>query len=166
MPVHPRPLYRSLTFWSGIFVMGFICWVWRDSLTHQAHANSGAYSLMNNVSVVLLHYNSDRPPAAAGSRFSSSHEAFPPELYIDGPLFPAPAFVRGSLLPGMVYDPWQVTEADDSQTGWMHFRPPEDWLLVLPHWLFLLAVALPWAGLLLWRAKRIRKAILPAPAKA
>ena len=31
-PVKPKPLYRSLTFWLGIFVMAFIVWAWRDSL--------------------------------------------------------------------------------------------------------------------------------------
>ena len=113
---------------------------------------------MNSASVILLHHNSELPPAVAGSRFSGSREAIPPELDNEGPLFPAPAFVRGSLLPGMDYDPWQATEADDSQTAWMHTRPPEDWLLVLPHWLLLLAVALPWTGLLIWRARRIRRA--------
>lgn len=32
------------------------------------------------------------------------------------------------------------------------------WVLVLPHWLILLAAALAWAGLLLWRTLRIRRA--------
>lgn len=40
----------------------------------------------------------------------------------------------------------------------MAFSPPADWILLVPHWLILLAVALPWLGILLWRARRIRRA--------
>lgn len=58
---------------------------------------------------------------------------------------------------------------DDVQTVYeadqftYHYAPPELWKLFIPHWLILLAVALPWGGLLLWRSRRIKKAESAAP---
>ena len=34
-------LHRSLSFWSGLFVMGFICWAWHDSFQMGSHAILG-----------------------------------------------------------------------------------------------------------------------------
>ncbi|QJE97986.1 hypothetical protein [Luteolibacter luteus] len=148
-----KPLYRSLTFWAGILMMAFICWAWWDSFTHATDASSGTYLLRNELAAIHLHHNSELAPALVGSSFSSSRKACPPDPNLELSLFPALAFARGSLQPGTDYDPWIITAPDETMTGWMHIRPPEDWLLVLPHWLILLAVALPWFLLLLWRAR-------------
>ena len=35
-----------------------------------------------------------------------------------------------------------------------NYHPSDYWNLFIPHWLILLAVALPWTGMLVWRARR------------
>jgi hypothetical protein len=42
----------------------------------------------------------------------------------------------------------------------MRHRPVKDWELFIPYWLILLAVAVPWLALLIWRARRRKRAAM------
>ena len=42
---------------------------------------------------------------------------------------------------------------------WMRDKNPNNFMLYIPHWLLLLAAVPPWCALLLWRAKRRKRAI-------
>ena len=74
------------------------------------------------------------------------------------PVVAAPLFLRGTKSQAWsgrddVQSPGTYREGLE----WMMARrDPEAWLVFIPHWLFLLAVALPWAALLAWRARRRR----------
>lgn len=141
--VKPRPLYRSLTFWSGILVMIFLSSAWVDSnhfgINLRRHVLGTQYIVVHGQNRVLLItatgpvVNSQnemrRSPTKAARNFA---EAFPPFRF-------------------------RAVEARAPSTG---FVESKGHLVNFPHWLLLLAVALPWSGLLLWRARRIRRGSL------
>ena len=81
--------------------------------------------------------------------------------------FPEPCFARrDSMTPADIQilvdsirhgrAPWETMGG--YLKGGMINSPPGTLVLFIPHWLLLLAVVLPWSGLLLWRARRIRRA--------
>jgi hypothetical protein len=150
-PVKPKPLHRSVTFWSGILVMGFICWAWRDScetVSVVAYRELRSENAFSGVSItrerVML------VPAFWGR--------LPPTASFDQRL-PRAFFIRGNN--GMRPDTALLSEA--SLYGYHRITkyegPPELWALFIPHWLLLLTVALPWSALLLWRARRWKRAV-------
>jgi hypothetical protein len=52
-----------------------------------------------------------------------------------------------------------VTEELDPDQLLLFWGKKDDWQLFLPHWVLLLAVALPWLGLFVWRARRRARAV-------
>ena len=77
------------------------------------------------------------------------------------PVMAAPFVLRGTGSP---------TAPRVSETGstyreglelMMTRRAPEAWLVFVPHWLILLAVALPWFALLFWSVRRRAAATSP-----
>lgn len=132
----PKPLYRSMTFWFGILVIGFICLAWWDSRRVGRGMNIHQFGFVH-----------------AGNQL---HITFEPDLLgqIWKPDFTrggVPAIPVGDAFPKLDWGPIMVTDAVTS-------RPRRiGSILVIPHWLPLLAFALPWTGLLLLRARRIRR---------
>lgn len=147
----PKSLCRSLIFWSGIFVMGFICWSWRDSMHLHRYALHGSLSIGQCEGEVIV-------CREAGARRSFYWDLS--DLTREVRAFPAPLFVRGSDAADQMFDMMEfdrMTIRDQTISATRH-RSPQNWVLLLPHWLILLAVILPWSGLLLWRTRRIRRA--------
>lgn len=146
----PRPLYRSLTFWSGILVMGFICWAWWHSYFFQPFYNNRGLGISNMGGGVSLGRVTHYLGTGRGvPKFSSSYrqETLPPPLLIRGDSTEQKA-------QPLLREPFTIRESYASAAK----RYPGSIRIFIPHWLLLLAVALPWSGLLLLRARRIRRA--------
>ncbi|WP_367871825.1 hypothetical protein [Luteolibacter sp. Populi] len=103
----------------------------------------------------------------AHSTLSISHRPIAkPEFYtdtaravIDKPdPFPMPLFARGQGLRSETPILKTGTTYREQIAELMQRADQGTWRALLPHWLILLATALPWSALLLWRARR-RKAI-------
>lgn len=115
--------HRSITFWSGILVMGFICWVWWDSERHVTVFYSKHWHLDHSRSGVSIGHNKLDPYRTGAFRASL------PEAGYDDPR----SRLRGE---------WYASGSKRVE---------------LPHWLLLLAVALPWSTLQLWRGQRRKR---------
>ena len=167
----PRPLHRSLTFWSGIFLMSFIAWAWWKSLVTEFSYNSPRMELQNYAGYVSVSW--------LQPRVISHHIVSAPGLMMiirqDFRIhpMPSPAFLHGQDKPGfpIVSLGQQLAEEDKPyfhatlQEAWAHQRRG-NFLLLLPHWLLLLAAGVTWSGLLVWRARRHRGAGKPVLTEA
>lgn len=161
--MNPKPLKRSITFWSGIFVIAFLFLAWADSILYESDMRWNCFMAENNNSGFQVN------SVYSFSGFSALRDA---KVYGGSnrvslaPIIAAPLFLRGSgdrSIP-LDYDPSGTYRQNLERM--MTRRAPEAWLVFIPHWLPLLAFALPWSGLLLWRARRHRRAaqaIAPAP---
>lgn len=133
--MNPRPLSRSVSFWSGILAMGFICWAWRDSTRHMI-AMEGKFLGAS------IHLTNHRQSMNAGF-IDKPH----PSASWDLARLPA----TGGDTPERDLT-FEVLELDPN----IHGKSGTLARIALPHWVLLLLVAIPWSGLLLWRARRIR----------
>ena len=145
-------LHRSVTFWFGILVMGFICWAWWDSqrVRSVARTRIGEVQMLEGTAGLLfspgLKVSGIKTSRVEIYRHTLEYPAFP---------YPRPRFARGG-------DPPLVSRPTTGGHPTVHeeiirsmsFRPRDWWVLFLPHWLILLFVALPWFALLLVRARR------------
>ena len=152
-------LHRSLNFWSGILIMAFICWAWRDSMNRWTYLFSDHMEASNVASTLFLAYT---PNISMGLGAEQTDLAGAPGISEQARTmpFPRPDFSR------QLNDDEQVIL---TETCKVRGRTPEGamvefytsdtagWACAIPHWLILLAVALPWTALLIWRANR-RKA--------
>ena len=128
----PKPIYRSLTFWSGALVIGFICWGWWFSLGNEVQIGARAIHFWHSPGQIELFYNED---------FNSNWEYWNIPRGLDAgqpapPVWAMPDVTLGGPFPR----------------------------LLIPHWLILLGVAIPWSALLFWRARRVRKAVATSQA--
>lgn len=153
-------LHRSITFWSGILVMAFIFWAWRDSLKHETRPMWGSCEMESRRGALSFTYRpSGRRPGLELFRNDYSKPISQP--------FPAPHFIRGGIEHA---DPKTrqsyATKSDgapmtlrESDALNMIYRTNRDWLISIPFWLLLLSFALLWSALLLWRENRKKSAI-------
>lgn len=127
-PVRPRPLHRSITFWSGILVMAFMGGAWVRSLRHLDGVfwQTAQSSISIGQVAGILEIAVDRSHRAAPHVLIQSD---PTDASLE-PLFPRPLVLE-------IYE------------GQYQFT--------ISHWLLLLAVMFPWSGLLVWRARRHRR---------
>ncbi|WP_035613522.1 hypothetical protein [Haloferula sp. BvORR071] len=157
----PRPsLFRSLVFWSGLLVTGFIVWAWGDSARRWCYVRYGPVIPSNRDSGLafyhsqgsLEHFGVTVDTAMYKIHGSRSGRA----------RFARPGFVTGRLETG------EGQEAIASGSGAGDERPLDpvtrefslgrsrgESLLFIPHWCLLLAVLVGWAGLIYWRHRRI-----------
>jgi len=159
-------LHRSIIFWSGILVMAFIGWAWRDSMRRESwYARSSAVSDVlraANGHGGLSLFQSTQPPLnwacteVAGGEWQRA--ALDPSESGEIRALPAPTFLRGGngsfedqFRDAQLFRPASYGEAIEAM---MRYQPPDARLIFLPHWLILLGFALPWSALLLWRARR------------
>jgi hypothetical protein len=133
-------LHRSMTFWFGILVMGFIAWAWWDSGRYQSAAVCRKIEIENFDDGVRISHNTDDYYQMVDS------EGF------DQWRYPAAILAR-KLKAGSLPRP-HFERFDDQGSFPFVARPPGDWDLFLPHWLLLLEAALLWGALLAWRARR------------
>ena len=69
------PLHRSIIFWSGILVMAFIVWAWRDSQRYFSPLRIGNVVTANVGSGVMACHVRGRPPATFTRRCEVSQLA-------------------------------------------------------------------------------------------
>ncbi len=147
----PRPLYRSLTFWSGLLVVAWLRWGWLDSRRYQTVFYAGPFFMVQTDSYLGLGHLSY--PADGGFERDAYSRKFA--------IMPAPFFLRG----GTEKIPADTTPRDlksGLESGWARY--PGNWGLFVPHWLLLLGAASAWGGMLRWRSKRIERAVeMPVP---
>lgn len=142
----PRPLKRSLTFWSGILVMFFTVWAWVDSNMMESRVSRGRFAAFHNYGVIRFQKTNHPGPTAA-------QRGPNPESW---PLFLPLIFCRGGTAPEGNVAHVEEASFEKQLRNYMSTEPSDTWIMVIPHWLIILAVTLPWSGMLLWRAKRSR----------
>ncbi len=145
-------LHRSIIFWSGILVMIFLCWAWRDSYRYFTVASEGEWETANTQgSLAIGHYRDPSP--LRDFRRNEFLPTNPPMYYQCPPQVPVflhsvPQVPGNTILPEMPKDFRGFLQATLNQ----HASP--SWLLTLPYWCILLAFFIPWTILLTWRARR------------
>lgn len=162
-------LHQSIIFWAGLLVMVFVCWAWRDSTKTSSYALTGKLEIQSEGSAVRCTSYADQPSMwTAGRQEMAPYFASGgyPEVLGDF-RFAQPEFVR---FPGDVelLNTWYETGelngrrldplVDQFLQDPVGARLESDWLLLIPHWLILLAVIALWLGLLFWRARRRARA--------
>lgn len=141
----PPSLSHSLTFWFGAFVMSYIGWLWWDSMQAKA-----------SISVHRLHV------VSAGGEIGCIY--WPREH---------PAFTRVwrrapgeyKILEGLPASMMAVPLKAGEERRF--FTSPRLGIsghtVYVPYWILFLSTALVWEALLLWRARRIKRAIADIP---
>lgn len=139
----PRPLYRSFTFWAGIFMLIFLAVAWVDSKKYYSFGIAEWKGEKLEVSSV----DDTVGFTAIGTRDRGWSWS-----------------VGRSDTDSMSLAEW------DSPFLWPRFEtwPLQDskmtYQLVLPYLLIVALVIVGWGSILLWRTRRIRRAIRSAPA--
>lgn len=146
-------LHRSVIFGSGLLVMVFVFWAWRDSLTWMSFLQRGRVQVYSGYGAVFAESIDTRIRTTGFGRGKLPR----PEL---AATFQAPSFVRGN---GPPFDPTAI--GPDRVTGdgsnlreiarsFSEVQSPESWKLCIPFWVILLTVAFFWLCALFWRARR------------
>lgn len=133
----PRQLHRSITFWSGIVVIILVL-AWCHSLSYTA---GFGFSTSERLISTYQHH---------GEVSFDIHKALYPAKSgnLNGFIEPAKKW-KGSF-PKPLYE---LSESPFAE-GYRSI------VIIIPHWLILAFVALPWSLFLLWRARRISKAVI------
>ena len=155
-------LHRSIVFWAGLLVMGFLGWAWRDSMRGQTFVRVGTFNASSLWGGLIL----ENSPYA-GARITDTEFArgpVPQYLRIQLERFPgvcfhgagestpeAPQSVREIIEKGntLTMDAWLRTSVYPLRKG--------HWICFLPYWVLMLVCAVGWVGLLGWRTRRRRK---------
>ena len=71
------------------------------------------------------------------------------------------ALVRGQGLPVDKHPSKRIPGLSEQNRiiGEMSYLRSENWIIFIPHWLLILAVAGTWAGVMAWRRRRIEKGL-------
>ena len=148
-------LHRSITFWSGLFVMSFIVWAWRDSMTHLAAAGWNSLHAGSYGSLVVVGSLGGGLPGGGDFQVNRETMNFADRNMV-APVIARPAFATGGELDPARRDYTEsvVLTVTDQLVREMMWRPKGCWRLLLPYWLVLLLFASGWVGLLVWRARR------------
>ena len=86
-------LHRSLNFWSGLLVIGFVSWAWWDSLTWMSSVSqAGRLSAYSGYGGLCIESNDIIVPTTDYGRGRLPR----PELAQAAGIFQAPLFVRGT----------------------------------------------------------------------
>ena len=176
--IRHSPMHRSIIFWSGLLVIGFLGWAWWDSERHWSSADGGRYWGRSAWGGVFIGSRGEVPPGGTGvwppptsrplsftRRPSSATLPHAPET------FAPPLFFRVEGLPAAESEAaiarireHDVTEAPSPFTvreqiilSLSFMNNPGTWTLFLPYWLIIAAAVLPWSVLLVWRARRRKK---------
>lgn len=147
-------LRRSLGFWAGLLVMGFLAWAWWDSCRYDSHYVSGdlgcvGVSSFGGVSL----YRDESITSSSGDRTRNGGER--------RDLLERPFFLRGLNMPPPMEEPGLSSFSPSLYEQYrevMESMPPRVWVVFVPYWLMLVVAGLGWSGMLLWRARRLRRA--------
>lgn len=130
----PRPFHRWKSFWLGLLVLTFLGWAWVRSMhriddsTYKASTSSTSWGACTGFGTVLLGWVHD-PFAPDGLRFSSS---------------------RANVERGSTWFPEAILLEGGSDEGWQN--------LSIAHWFLISLFLVLWAGFLVWRVRRMRRA--------
>ena len=157
-------LWRSLVFWGGLVVMGFVGWAWRDSIGAERGLRKTPFSLESTGGGVCLQrcdrsWLEPRPVYFSRKRPEQVHWGW----------WPRPGYVRFDSAE-------QVARAMRSAKGEGHgmniilFNILDlghsgdlgDWFVFVPYWLLMLVAMVLWAAALVWRWMRIKRARMVA----
>lgn len=146
--VLPRPLYRSLTLWSGVLVITFLSWAWWDSFRHDTWRTESHFACSNVAGAVSLGCYQANFGKSAGRR-DISLSAVP------RPVFAALSFIDGgSKVTVPAYEP---NSGERLRAIFSSVPSGFFWFLNVPHWLLILSCLVPWLSLLAWRRRRVRR---------
>ncbi len=149
-------LHRSIIFWSGLLVMAFVCWAWWKSEQGWVAVTRPGWELSHSHSMIRLERSDEHfwiPAVRSGTGSEGAvREWLPAPLFRSGEEEPGAGALGFSRLPMPMREQVAI---------YMAGAPREDWVLLVPHWLIVLAVAVPWLGLLVWRGRRRRHIIIP-----
>ena len=161
-------LHRSIIFWSGLLVMGFLAWGWWDSERNWTGLGRNGLSVSNHWSGIRLEFQNEgraKPPVFERIAYSI-HFNHTPEGIV-GPYFVRPTDWMGAereKLQEKLYpddEPVSSFGVYDYLAMSMVIAEPGSWTLFIPYWLILLTVAALWLALLFWRARRCKRSITP-----
>lgn len=142
-------LRRSLIFWAGVLVMGFLAWAWRDSLHYESFYMRGGYVAASSWGGVAVLRDQSLPSDYGRVRGRRIHPLY---------LLQRPFFLRGQGKTGSQEDAGKSPYLDVRQRRDLQNQPPGVWILYLPYWLLLGVVGLAWMGMMIWRARRWKRA--------
>jgi hypothetical protein len=146
--VSPRPLHRSLSFWSGMLVMAFLCWAWRDSFLRDTWRTESHFACSNVAGAVSLGCYQTNFSKSAGRRDISPHAA------------PRPAFAAFSFIDSSSKVTLPSSELNSGETlrFYLSSVPSGAYVFLnVPHWLLILLCLVPWLLLLAWRWRRMKR---------
>lgn len=159
----PKPLYRSLTFWSGVLMIGFISWLWMSSISRTSSISKGHLKVSMRHAGIEIFYR-----GWIESPFLTRSGEYDYPVFNRG--FAAPFWGRGegrNMMDEIGFnrtpDPKVENYANAIRQITLKYARREDWLLFIPHWLILFTTALAWCSLLLWRGRRHRAAMQASP---
>ena len=151
-------LLRSVTFWSGILMMVFICWAWRDSNLRPLEFRVKKWHFSQAFSGVTVQRYGYYRPEVMWIDFARHFTRHP----LPAPLY---ASANGNRSGSWAEINLRTDPVGKSVSEWapiyFEYLPRGARLLFIPHWLILLGVAGVWGGLLYERRRRIRKAFAP-----
>ena len=143
--VHPRPLYRSKSFWLGVLVIIFLGWSWQRSIHHYdafsyGEATGGrGISLSQRNSLFIVTW----VPAKNLAGFTPGFHRF--VVPMKGPDKTAfPALFSQDILTGKL--------------------PPSFRSFHLPHWFVMLLFLFGWTTFLILRSQRMKQLTANSPA--
>lgn len=167
-------LHRSITFWSGLLVMGFIVWAWRDSREFSSGVALRKFTVAHGGNGITIWTRGDRPD---WWRVRSRNK------FIAGPCCPPPLFIRnedavrevfgerGPQTRGIDLDAISTQNLDAynrTMTTWRHYLVFKmamnyhgPWQAFVPHWLLLSVAAVLWVALLAWRGRTRKRTTTP-----
>lgn len=182
----PKPLYRSMTFWSGIFVILSIVWFWWDSTERSHFLSAGHWRLHHWASgVALLHEEGYRSgwghhPSPYVPMMIGHHGPYTPERtaresnLVSTMRLARPGFHRFDLkgsIHGRMKKLFDPETKDDPALRHLsidaYFRVARSgmargnargWVLFVPYWVVLAGFTAVWGAALGWRARRPRGA--------
>lgn len=178
-------LHRSLTFWSGLLVMAFICWAWWDSTRASIYGAYRGWELRNLDCGVALGWYRGSGPDRAGRHVRPKPVATSPE---EDPFYSPPVeagmritwpryfrktaeedIEEAMMRYESIYGHYRDDPEEEISTGFLGpvFGPAGDWMFYLPYWCLLAGVLPLWLGTLLrrwrWRARLKKREPIPAP---
>ncbi|WP_265594271.1 hypothetical protein [Haloferula sp. BvORR071] len=143
-------LHRSIIFWSGLLVMGFIVWAWAISYDHRSWVNFESYALANTEGYASVGHTWIPTQNDAGHsktrRGQYRYERVAP-----------PFIARGKEAAISSWPEWGQATYKEVLTLAYSAGPAAAWGVFVPHWLLLLGSLLFWMALLCGRARRRKR---------
>lgn len=155
------PLHRSPVFWVGLWVMGFIAWSWWDSTGCISAATWRDHGMDVRDSGVTIFFDRNQGGGFWAKRMDVSSIGKPWVMRLG-----RPGFVREEEYPEKLATDEPMDQALRAQMKSVRLGsllsggPQDGWACFIPHWLVLVVVVTIWAGLLGWRVRRWRMALV------